>query len=289
MAISSPNHPQLEQSLPLIHQAKAVQSQPLLSENEDIDQLLSSLVQMRWRRFACQDADPLDMLFNDRGKQWTAGWDPKEQALLLLIWETDSWQNKPTWSLYRNGQLLLQHVEGQSIMRSHWLTQLLESTQLPILEPTEFISRLNDFRFTQEATLIAEQIRQTITVFPELYSFLKNALFSLLETDLNNPEWPTLEVLKLHRVQHKNVLLPFFLDSLQQERLTNRTDIERFNTALLRLDQDYRILGQNIQPLFQAKYQQAAQEFKTIQNNCKWRIQMLKALEQTPPLTHTSV
>lgn|GEM_PF-2452603 len=289
MAISSPNHPKLEQPLPLIKQAKSAQNQPLLSENDDIDQLLNSLVQMRWQRFACQDADPLDMLFNDRGKQWTAGWDPQEQALLLLIWETDSWQNKPTWSLYRNGQLLLQHVEGQSIMRSHWLTQLLESPQLPTLEPAEFVSRLSDFRFAQEAPLIAEQIRQTMTVFPELYSFLKSDLCNLLETDLNNPEWPTLEVLKLHRIQHKNVLLSLFLDALQQGRLSSHTDIERFSTALLRLDQDYRMLGQTIQPLFQAKYQQAAQTFKTIQNNCKWRIQMLKTLETTPSLTHASV
>jgi hypothetical protein len=174
-------------------------------------------------------------------------------------------------------------------MRSQWLTQLLESPQLPTLEATEFISRLSDFRFVQNAPMIAEQIRQTITAFPELYSYLKNALFSLLETDLNNPEWPTLEILKLHRVQHKNVLLPIFLDALQQGRLSNRTDIERFNTALLHLDEDYRTLGQTIQPLFQAKYQQAAQEFKTIQNNCKWRIQMLKTLEQTPSLTHASV
>lgn len=289
MAIYPSPHPQLEKPLPLTRLPKAAPDANALLPDDDIDQLLNNLLQMRWKRFACQDADPLGMLFNDRAKQWTAGWAPQEQALFLIIWETDSWQNKPTWSLYRNGELLAQHIEGQSAMHSHCMTQLLESPQLPTLEPAEFVARLSDFRFVQEAPLATEQLRQTMTVFPELYGFLQSTLLSILETDLSNPEWPTLEVLKLHRVQHKNALLRIFFDALQQGRLSRGSDTERFNTVLTRLQQDYQTLGQTIQPLFQGKFQQAAQEFKTVQGYCQWRIQMLKAFEQKQPPIQTSV
>src|SRR5687767_917844 len=67
---------------------------------EEATELLKRLVRERWQRLSSEYDDPLGMLFGNRAKQWTAGWDPHSSVLYLLVWETDSWQEKPVWSLY---------------------------------------------------------------------------------------------------------------------------------------------------------------------------------------------
>jgi hypothetical protein len=236
-----------------------------LLSDEEADRLLGNLVQFRWSRLACQDADPLGMLFNDRAKQWTAGWEPQQQALLLLVWEIDSWQNKPKWSLYRNGQLIYQAVDGLTAQRRQWLNQLLEGPQPPFIDATEFLSRLSDFRFSEvQRRQAAEQLQQTVAIIPEIVEALKDALLTALETDLGNPEWPVLEVLKLHRLAHKNPLITLLRNWIQQGLMTDASDAVRFNRALNQLQQDYSIQSRKIQPLFQPSYQQAYQEFKIL-------------------------
>lgn len=262
--IASPN------ALPLSTPKSAI----MLSD-EEVDHLLSDLVQSRWARLACQDADPLGMLFNDRAKQWTAGWEPHQQALLLLVWETDSWQNKPKWSLYRNGQLIFQAVDGLSAQRRQWLNQLLEGPQPPFIDATEFLARLSDFRFSEpQRRQAVEQLQQTVAILPEIVDPIKNALFEVLEADLGNPEWPMLEVLKLHRLAHKNPLVALLRNWVQQELLIHATDTARLDQALNQLQQDYLSQGQKIQPLFQPAYQQAYQEFRALLINGLWRIQL---------------
>jgi hypothetical protein len=161
-----PTH--LKSALPSFHFGNEALGTDLLSD-EEADSLLSSLVQTRWSRLACQDTDPLGMLFNDCAKQWTAGWEPQQQALLLLVWETDSWQNKPKWSLYRNGKLIFQALDGASAQQRQCLNQLLESPNLPFIEPAEFLARFSDFRFSETQRLQAvEQLRQTVAILPAI-------------------------------------------------------------------------------------------------------------------------
>lgn len=276
--------------LPLPHslQQTALPASGLLSE-EEADRLLSNLVQARWRRLECQDADPLGMLFNDRAKQWTIGWEPQEQALLLLVWETDSWQNTPTWSLYRNGALIFQATEGQSLQRKHWFSQLLESPHLPTITPTEFLARLHDFRYAQEAPLAMQQILQTMRVWPDLLETIQGALLDILEADLGKSEWPTLEVLKLHRLNHKTPIISAFQDWIQQGLITQPASLERLQPALQQLQQDYLTLGQSIQPLFHTSYQKDFQEFRALMTYCLWRLYMLKTpIRQQAPLEQSS-
>ena len=264
---------------------KQVDESALLPDDE-AEQLLDQLLQARWSRLACQDADPLGMLFNDCASQWTMGWEPEQQALLLLVWETDSWQNKPCWSLYRNGQLIVRAIDGQGIAQRNWLNQLLESPKLPVVTPAEFLSRLSDFRYASDSRQAAEQLRQTVAVYPDALAPIQDAVLALLEQDLGHPEWPTLEVLKLHRLSHKNPIISLFQEWAQQRKIQSQSELERFQTAINQLQQDYATLGRTVQPMFQASYQESFQEFKSLHTSCLWRLQMLKAMPSSQFISH---
>jgi hypothetical protein len=286
MHLAVDTHPSMTANTP----AQPVTNLPstaLLDEGE-ADRLLSQLVHARWSRLSCQDTDPLGMLFDDRARQWTMGWEPDQaQSLLLLTWETDSWQNQPVWSLYRNGQLIFQAVDGPASTRRKWLTQLLESPHLPTMTPTEFLARLSDFRYVQDTPQAVEQLRLTAAVYPDAMNAIKDALLNLLEAELGNPEWPTLEVLKVHRLSHKNPIISLFQDWVQQGKIKDASDVRRLQHILSRLQQDYLALGQTINPLFQGTYQQAYQEFRSLQTTCNWRLHLLKTLPNSLPVTQT--
>ena len=266
--------PPLNFQLPAIKPANREAESPLLTE-EEADQLLSTLVHCRWSRLACQDPDPLGMLFNDRGKQWTMGWEPQQQALLLFVWELNSWQNKPEWTLYRNGKLIFKASENISAQRRQWLTQLLEGPQPPFIEAPEFLTRLSDFSFSEaQRRQAAIQLQQTVAVLPEITIPLRAALLDVLDADLGNPDWPTLEVLKLHRLAHKNILVALLRQWVQQELLTDPSETAQLDRALSQLQQDYLTQSKQVQALFLPAYQQAYLEFRTLITNGLWRVQI---------------
>ena len=254
------------------------------SMNElEADQFIDSLLQSGWARLACQDADPLAMLFNDRARHWTVGWEPGQESLLLLVWEVDSWQNKPVWLLYRNGELLFETSGAQSPARADKLTQLLESATLPTITPDELVSRLSDFRLTEpQRRQAAEQILQTLGTYPDLRKQLKTALFALLEAELDQSNQPTLEVMKLHRLAHKNLPVTLFQACLQRGWLHEPADLAHLQAALQLLQQNYLTLGREIHPLFLPGFQQAYQEFRGLFTECMWRVHQQAASRKKP-------
>jgi hypothetical protein len=215
------------------------------------------------------------MLFSNRAKQWTAGWDTQDQTLLLLVWETRSWQEKPVWSLYRNGKLIFQEEDGSSPQRGKQLHQLLESDQLPFMEPQAFLAPLTEYRFTEpERRQATQALMHTILARPECFEPLKELLFDALEADLGNPDWPLLDVLKLHRVAHKNPLVDLFRQFVQTGLIRSTNDNMRLNQALIQLQQDFAQQGTTISPLLLPMYTQAYNHFRQIITHGSWRIKL---------------
>lgn len=253
----------------LAHQP-AVRLQP-----EEADTLLRRLVQERWPRLSSEYHDPLGMLFSNRAKQWTTGWDTQGQALLLLVWETHSWQEKPVWSLYRNGTLIFQEEDGCSPQRGKHLHQLLESDQLPFIEHHAFLEPLTNYRFTElERRQATQALMHTILARPEFFEHAKEFLFQALEADLGNPDWPLLDVLKIHRLAHKNPLVDLFRQFVQTGLIRTTKDSIRLNHALVQLQKDFTQQGLTISPLLQPLYTQAYNYFRQIITHGSWRIKL---------------
>lgn len=242
--------------------------------------MLRSLLQNRWQRLSSEYDDPLGMLFGNRARQWTAGWSPEQKeaekkTLFLLVWETDSWQEKPVWSLYRDGQLIFQEEDGFSKSRSGVFHQLLESEALPFLDQSRFLAPLTDFRYDVNQRRQAAQIlMRTIQARPEVFERLKDPFLKGLEADANNPDWPVLDILKLHRVAHKTVLVDLARQCVTIGLFRTQEDWERLDSALRQLEAEFAFLGQTISGLFAPALQEAQDEFTRILMDGDWRIQL---------------
>lgn len=241
----------------------------------EAESLLRNLVKSGWWRLSSEYHDPLGMLFGNRAKQWTAGWDIETHSFLLLIWETDSWQEKPVWSFYRDGQLIFQEEDGFSKTRSHLLHQLLESESLPFINESALLEPLTDFRhdalFRKQA---AVSLMAGIRARPEIFDLLKEPLLAALESDLDSEEWPTLEILKLHRVGHKVILVDLIRQCMEMGLLRTQEEAKRVERALRQLQAAFVILSRNISGLFLPKLRAAHMDFRTILTQGNWRIRL---------------
>jgi hypothetical protein len=245
---------------------------------EEATELLKRLVRERWQRLSSEYDDPLGMLFGNRAKQWTAGWDPHSSVLYLLVWETDSWEEKPVWSLYRDGTLIFQEEDGFSQTRGNYLHQLLESEQLPFIGHSQFLEPLLDYRFVEPQRAKATQaLLKTIQARPEIFANLKEPLFQALEAELRNQELPILEILKIHRLAHKNGLVDLFRHFVQDGFIRTAKDYARLDKALTLLQMDYAEQGPKISLLLQPIYLQAYNAFRQMMTSGTWRIKLRMA------------
>lgn len=237
--------------------------------------MLRSLLQSRWQRLSSEYDDPLGMLFGNRARQWTAGWDSDKKTLFLLVWETDSWQEKPVWSLYRDGQLIFQEEDGFSKSRSGIFHQLLESEALPFLDQARFLAPLTEFQYdVNQRRQAAQSLMHTIQARPEVFEHLKEPFLKGLEADANNPDWPVLDILKLHRVAHKTVLVNLARQCVLIGLFRTQEDQERVDKALRQLQEEFVALGQTISGLFAPALQEAQGELKRILRDGDWRAQL---------------
>lgn len=251
---------------------------------EEATVLLQTLVQQRWRRLSSEYHDPLGMLFGNRARQWTAGWDPTHQNLYLLIWETDSWQEKPVWSLYQDGALIFQEEEGFSKTRDSLFHQLLEGQNLPFLTQSQFLAPLVEFHFSPEQRQQTAQVLiQTFQTRPEVFDTLKAPLLEALERDFGNAEWPLLDILKLHRVAHKTLLVNLFRQCVQHGLIRTEKELQRLDGALNQLQTEFTELGQRISNLFMPALQASRNELKAIVTQGTWRVRL--AQSHTTPLS----
>ncbi|WP_373533105.1 hypothetical protein [Vampirovibrio sp.] len=252
------------------------QANPQRPENtrlfpEEADALLQNLLQNRWQRLSSEYHDPLGMLFGNRARQWTAGWDTSKSTLYLLLWETDSWQNKPLWSFYQNGQLVFQEEDGFSKPRSAIFQQLMESKKLPFLDHAHFLEPLTDFRQApSQRQQAGQRLAQTILARPEVWEHLKEPFLQALEADLNHPEWPLLDILKLHQVAHKVVLIDVIRQCVNAGLLRTQADQERLSQAVERLQNCFLALNNQISLLFKPALQKAHQALQNVLSDGHW-------------------
>lgn len=253
---------------------------------EEADALLENLVKSRWRRLSSEYDDPLGVLFGSRTRQWTVGWHTESQSLYLLVWEIDSWQEKPVWSLYQNGTLVFQEENGFSQNRSQWCHQLLESTRLPFMTHQQFLEPLVEFLYPEvQRHQACHVLLNTILSRPEIFLQLKEPLFQALEADLHNPEWPVLEVLKIHRLAHKVPLVDLFRQFVENGLIRTEKDCLRLDEALNQLQTEFIEQGQQISSLFQSMYARHAQALRQIVTLGVWRIKLRKAnTEEVAPV-----
>ncbi len=258
----------------LQHSITAASSRMLL-DSEKAEALLEALLQSNWSRLSSEYDDPLGMLFANKARQWTAGWDSHQQNLYLLIWETDSWQEKATWKLYQNGRLIFEEAEKTSRYRHQMLEMMLESDELPLSSFETFLSPVVHYQLTHsQRTQNASSLLNTILVRPEIFEHLKEPLFQALEIDLGNPEWPLLEVLKLHRLAHKNALIRLFRQCVDTGLIRVLRDNTRLDRAITLLQEDYFQYGYKVSPLFRNAYDQASNEFRRLLTDGFWRAKL---------------
>jgi len=242
---------------------------------EEAEALLQSLVRERWSRLSSEYDDPLDVLFANRVRQWTAGWGPTDGALYLLVWELQSWEQQPVWHLYRDGELIFRETEGVSKTRDMLLHQLMEAKQLPFASHAQFLEPLTRYGLPDEVRQLAAQaLLDTILIRPEIFEHLKAPMFQALEAGLNDKTWPMLEMLKLHRLSHKNNLVWLFRHGVRTGLIRTLPDNLRLDTALTRLQEDYLHYGEQVPPMFQPAYEHAFQAFREIVTDGAWRIRL---------------
>lgn len=238
---------------------------------EEADALLQNLLQSRWQRLSSEYHDPLGMLFGNQARQWTAGWDATKSVLYLLLWETDSWQEKPLWSLYQDGQLIFQEEVGFSRSRSSILQQLMESKHLPFLDHNHFLEPLVDFRQDPAQRQQAGNVlAQTIIARPEVWDHLKEPFMQLLESGLHQSEWPVLDILKLHQVAHKVVLIDVLRQCVNSGLLRTQLENERLDQALSNLQTCYLALNNQIALLFKPALQKAHDDLQCVLAQGHW-------------------
>ncbi len=238
---------------------------------EAAESLLVELRQNRWRRLRAEYDDPLGMLFNNQARQWTMGWNENQDELYLLVWETESWQNQATWSLYCNGELLYQEADGGSKRRSALCQELLESPLLPCVSALELLSPLMDFRyFEPQREAAAQKFILALLARPEVFSTLKAPLLEALNAELGSLDWPVLDILKLHRVAHKLTLLRVFDVGLKQGWIRQPKDLRQFNQSLDSLERAMDTLQGQLSLLFQPGLAQARHTFSQIRGQRHW-------------------
>lgn len=230
----------------------------------EVDALLSALMQRRWQRLSCEYNDPLGMLFNNKALQWTLGWAPGGTSLYLLVWESSAWDQKALWRLYENGRLCYEAEDGLSRERSALCHKLLESKELPVIEPYHLLERLTGYQYDAvEREWASRNLEASLQARPELIDVLKPALFAYLENTLHEDDVPLLEILKVHRLGHKNNLLRLFpaLNNLGQ---WSQADQSRLNDILRRLYEQYQALNQTVSPLFYTHLHAAYEQLRQI-------------------------
>jgi hypothetical protein len=259
-----------------------------VSEDE-IETLLQHLVKARWQRLSSLFEDPLAVLFDAQSHQWTAGWDPDTQDLYLLLWEQPAWQAKPMWTLLRNGESILQEADGASKNRSMLLHKLLDSEQLPYLTQEQFLAPLISYRNSPEdRDLMTSKLLATILARPQFFEPLREALFKALEQGLADPDWPLLDVLKIHRVACKNNMVRLFQNLVKAGFIQALRENVRLDAALSLLQEDYAYLGYKISLFFRPSYDASFEEFRKLMTDGTWRARLrLKppggAINTTPP------
>lgn len=229
---------------------------------EEADALLERLCASGWNRVPEGYGDPLDMLFGHRFRQWTLGWDPEPGTadLWLLIWETDSWREKPVWNLYGNGRLVFQEEMGFS-RRGERFDLLLESARLPFISHQSFLSALTAFLHPEaQRKLACQALGETLTARPEIFPSLRESLFQLLETDLGNSQWPTLDVLKLHRLSCRIPVIGLFRRLAESGLLDRAEDQDRLEAAIEGCREEFTLQEGRLSPLLEADYRASRQK-----------------------------
>lgn len=244
--------------------ANAALNGPLM-EPGTLEVLLQQLVSQRWSRLQPEYDDPIGMLMNQGARQWTAGWSPRGNSLYLLVWESDSFEQRAWWRFYENGALLFEEPDGTSKSRSALFNTLLESGELPFVSYHQWLDPMLHYNHPPEARIAAvDNVLHSVKARPEIFDILRTPLFEALELDLKDEQWPLLELLKIHRLSHKNPLVRLFQQLMQLGFIRTLEDRKRLNQALSLLQDDYAFLSSQVAPFFRTLFEQAHQEFRQL-------------------------
>ncbi len=253
-------------------------SNPASSLSQDeAHALLRQLIEHSWQRLKPECDDPINMLYDDlEASEWTMGWAPKDNTLYLLLWKKESWQSQPTWYLYINGIPAFQCNEDSFSKNAKLCQELLESPELPSLSIPDFLNRITDYHipFEQREHSLS-LLSETLKGHPKLWNTFKQPFYQYMAKGLNENNWPTLDLLKIHRLEQKHLLLQGLkewtlsglIDSLDEKRLLNR--------LLNQIHYQYEALGKIITPLAKPQYEKAYQNFQKIISQGFWHIQLI--------------
>lgn len=258
------------------------------TEGLKIAPLVEILIRQHWPRLRAEYDHPLNVLYQSEEqplRQWTMGWGvPGSEnplgALYLLIWQADRFQNA-TWQLYQDGVLLLETPDDPTSASRHCRT-LLEGEHLPVLEPLDLLRRLTEYQIAPDLReRAADLLGVAMAAFPFIFEHFRPALLTLLAEDLDNPHWPTLDILKLHRLSQKTVLVRLLKDGLERGQPMPPQERQRLNHLLEQLRWQYDLLGHELHPLFLPAYGEEYQRFRALLTDGVWRIRLAKASKRS--------
>ena len=88
------------------------------------------------------------------------------------------------------------------------MKELFEGPQLETVSLKQLLSPLTSYQIPREhREYRVEVIADTAKAYPAILSALKTSLLTLLREELGISEWPMLDLMKIHRLDQKTILL----------------------------------------------------------------------------------
>lgn len=254
---------------------------------QEVVQLLQQWQSQKWPSLSADYVDPLEMLFGNRATQWTAAWQESGKNFYLLIWSTESWQETPSWFVYRNGSLLFQQAEGVSKRIDRLCQGLLDHPQLPVLNEASFITSLFIKPLDIAGALqTARTVWQTMKIFQPLWHRFKAPMLEVLEANLNQTAIPALpDLQKLQQLDSNLPLLWLIQQACFSRLLQEPTDLARLLRLLSQMGHAYKTLALSISAVMLPALSLSQDRFRLLLATERWFIRLHQAEQWKRPLS----
>ncbi len=248
---------------------------PLLPDREAA-RLLQRLLKSGWQRLSPEYDDPLNMLYDRPATEWTMGWDPADASLYLVLWEKTSWLKQRHWVLCINGQRRYVCKDTPLSPLAGHFRRLLEGDARVFQTPDAFLEPVTDYGIPlEQRELRAEHLLRTLKMVPAAWPVLREPFLSLLGRDLGHDNWPTLDVMKIHRLDQKILLIHCLKALVQEFIIASRQEKHRIHTLIEQVHFEYERLGRVITRLMRPEYEASYRRFRHLISGGFWRIRLM--------------
>jgi hypothetical protein len=175
------------------------------------------------------------------------GWATNDATVYLLILDESS--RRGAWSFYVNGHLSYECEDHFWNPVARLFRRLMKDPKLREIDRMGFldllINRALPWEYREHA---AQVLSQTICSQPAIWQALKHSFFDLLCQELEGSEWPTLDLLKVQRLEYKNLLLKFISKLHETSGILSQADRQELTRLVSAIHRAYHELLTIIKP-----------------------------------------